>query len=111
MAEYPSHFVRDCEGVCLKAASRNHEIGLGTRARRDFATVAESKIEIALALGVKGQPTYLFVDDHRSEMGRNGLSALIKQGTRRRGGCKTELADSLGMTMIRTRTRLKGQAE
>ena len=77
-------------------ASRNCGIGLGTRAQRDFATEAESKIEMALALGVKGQPTYLFLDDHRSGMARNGLSALITQGTRRRGGCEEGADRSAG---------------
>ena len=72
--------------------------------QRDFATEAESKVEMALALGVKGQPTYLFLDDHRSGMARNGLSALITQGTQRRVDAKREPTDPLGMRMIRTRT-------
>ena len=49
--------------VCLEAVSRNRGIGLGTGARRDFATVTESKVGIALGLGVERRRAALFVDE------------------------------------------------
>ena len=46
-----------------KAGSKNRGFGLGAGTRGDFTTMAESKVNIALALGLERRLTVLFVDE------------------------------------------------
>ena len=62
-AEFASHIVHECEGVCMKAVNRNCGISLGTGARINFGTVAESAVEKALAMAVERRATVLLVDE------------------------------------------------
>ena len=91
-AEFSSHIVHECEGVCIKAVSRNCGIDLGTGARRNFGTVAESKVEMAWELGVERRATVLFVDE---PPGWNGAKLTVwvdytrhTASSRRRGRCE-----------------------